>query len=85
MADKKKPGKSARRGSAKPPQGRSPSFTINARINLALGQAFDRYVQETRPKPTITSALEHALEEFLSPRGYWPPAGGSPGEQSPST
>ena len=57
-----------------PSGGRRPAYTLYCRIEPALGAAFDRYLSETRPKPTATSAVELALENLLTAAGYWPPS-----------
>lgn len=66
MAKKRKPGRPSTGG-------RKPGYVVYARINPALGAAFERYVEETRPKPTQTSVIELALERLLAEAGYWPP------------
>jgi hypothetical protein len=63
--------------SERKPQGRSPAFTVFVRIPLDLGEALERYVDETRPKPTTTSAVTLAIEELLRKAGFWPPPPGS--------
>lgn len=35
--------------------------------------AFEKYQADQRPKVSITAALQAAVEEFLTARGYWPP------------
>jgi hypothetical protein len=54
------------------PKGRVKSYTVFLRINDELGEAFEEYLKATRPAPTMTSAFEVALEEFLQARGFWP-------------
>jgi hypothetical protein len=73
MASKRKPGRPSTGG-------RKPAYILYVRINPALGAAFDRYVEETRPKPTATSAAELALEKLLAEAGYWPPPESSTAE-----
>lgn len=46
---------------------------ISAYIRDELADAFERYLRETRPRPTRRSVFEAALEDFLSAKGYWPP------------
>ncbi len=64
----------AKQSRSKPPkkQGRSPAYTLYARIDPELGAAFEDYINHTKPKPTNTSAVELALEEFLRDKGFWP-------------
>jgi hypothetical protein len=86
MAKKPKPGRTpkgrseqgappeqARKVGRPPAGGRRPAYTLYVRIDPALGAAFERYVEETKPKPTQTSAVELALEKLLTEAGYWPP------------
>jgi hypothetical protein len=57
-------------------EGKKPKRTgvpVYAYVDPELRHALDRYLEETRPNPSLTSALEVALEEFLKARGYWPP------------
>jgi hypothetical protein len=72
MAKKRKPGR--------PATGRRPTYLVYARIDPALGAAFDQYLEKTRPKPTTTAAVELALERLLTEAGYWPPPGPAAGE-----
>lgn len=53
-------------------QGRSPNYTVFARIEPTLGKALEEYLGKVRPKPTVTAVIEAALEEFLAKAGYWP-------------
>jgi hypothetical protein len=50
---------------------RSPSYTIYARIRPDLGEAFERYLNSLRPKPTQVKALEALLEDALGELGFW--------------
>jgi hypothetical protein len=63
-----------------PGQGRSPAYTLFARIHPDLGQAWEQYLASLRPKPTAVSAIEVVLEEFLKAQGFWPLSskGGTP-------
>jgi hypothetical protein len=54
-------------------QGRSPSYTVFARIAPELGEALDKYLASIRPKPTTTAVVETALEDFLAKAGFWKP------------
>ena len=38
-----------------------------------LMDAFLKYQTSQRPRISITAALQAAVEEFLTARGYWPP------------
>lgn len=66
MADKRKPGRPKAGG-------RKPAYVVYARIDPALGGAFDRFVSEARPRTDKTGGIELAIEELLRARGYWPP------------
>jgi hypothetical protein len=70
MARKKRPASGSSSG-----QGRSPAYTLFARIHPDLGQAWEQYLASLRPKPTAVSAIEVVLEEFLKAQGFWPPPG----------
>jgi hypothetical protein len=45
-------------------------YAVFARINPRVGKLWEKYLREARPKPTATSALELAIEEFLAKRGF---------------
>lgn len=67
---KKKP---APRGEgSKKPQGRSPAYTVFARVPIQLGQALEAYVNSTRPRTDKAAVVEVALEDFLTKVGFWP-------------
>ena len=38
-----------------------------------LMQAFDSYVEETKPRTSKTAIVEMLLEQFLTDKGRWPP------------
>lgn len=38
-----------------------------------LKAALDRYIDATRPEPTVTAVLRLAVERFLEGEGHWPP------------
>jgi hypothetical protein len=75
MAKRKKP------GDEMPPEAppkpakrvRPGKANLNVWIAASVIDALDRYVEGTEPKPTATSAVEHALKRFLAEVGYWPP------------
>ena len=46
---------------------------INVWISAPIAAAMERYIEETEPTPTATSAFELALKRFLTEVGYWPP------------
>ena len=56
----------------RPPGNRS-GVPIYAYIPPQLRKALNAYLENTRPNPSLTSAVEVALEEFLKERGFWPP------------
>ena len=62
------------------PQGRTPGYTVFARVPPELGAALEACIKALKPKPTITSAVQDALEEWLKARGFWPPAETKEGE-----
>lgn len=47
---------------------------LMAWIDPDLYGALQAYLASQRPKPTTTSVLEVALEDFLRGKGFWPPA-----------
>lgn len=47
---------------------------VNAWVDPALYAALQKYLDEQRPRPTMTSVVEVCLEDFLREKGYWPPA-----------
>jgi hypothetical protein len=56
-----------------------PGYPVFARIDASLGEAIEAYLEAQRPKPTLTSLLEVAIEDFLRSKGFWPRAGDSKG------
>ncbi len=42
-------------------------------LERALLDALEQCVAATRPRPTNTSVILAALEQYLTERGYWPP------------
>lgn len=60
-------------GKKRPPQGRSPSVTVFARVSPELGSALDAYIEGTRPRTDKTAVVALALEEYLTKVGFWPP------------
>ncbi len=46
---------------------------INVWIDSHLWEALRVYLLSQRPKPSTTSVVETALEDFLRARGYYPP------------
>ena len=55
----------------KEPQGRSPAYMLYARINPALGKAFEEL--RGRNRRTIKAEIETILEKHLTEAGLWPP------------
>lgn len=47
-----------------------PGYPIFARVKDELGVVLDKYLEDQRPKPTVTAVIETALEDFLRSRGY---------------
>lgn len=63
--------KTAKADGDKPPRkGRSVQFYLE---DERLAEALEGYIADARPKPTIKSVIEAALEEFLQKRDCWPP------------
>lgn len=49
----------------RPKTGRKPAYTIYARIRPSLGDKVEAYLENTKPKTTLTGFLELALERFF--------------------
>lgn len=64
MAKKKKPGR---------PAGRTPKYTVYAKIPVDLGKALDAYLDSDELGPSLTSVVTVALRAFLTEKGFWPP------------
>lgn len=47
--------------------------SLGAYLPSDLLEAFDRYVEETEPKPSKTAILAMLIRRFLGEKGYWPP------------
>lgn len=47
---------------------------VNAWINPDLHASLQAYLDAQRPKPTLTSVIEVAIEDFLRAQGFRPPA-----------
>jgi hypothetical protein len=47
---------------------------LNVWLPEPLLTAWERSVNDSRPRTDKTAAAEVAVEEFLTSRGYWPPA-----------
>ncbi len=58
MADKPK-----KRG--RPPKGRTPAFTVFARIKSELGERLVRHVDSIEPKTTLAAVVELAIRQYL--------------------
>lgn len=75
----------ARMGKKKPtdegkkPHGRSPNYTVFARVPPELGEALEAYISSLRPRPSMTAVLTSFIEDGLAKVGFWP-AGGSAGQ-----
>lgn len=41
-------------------------------LDQDLLDAMERYIETTKPKPTTTSVIVTAIEEFLTSKGCWP-------------
>jgi hypothetical protein len=46
---------------------------LNIWIDGRLAEAFERFIEEHRPRTDKTAAVEHALEKMLTELSYWPP------------
>lgn len=56
----------------KQPPNRSEHRTLNVRLEPWLAQAFECWMDSLRPQPTLKSAVEMILEEFLRAKGFIP-------------
>lgn len=45
---------------------------LNVRIDPAVRQALDDFIESQRLPSTLTDAVELALTEFLKTEGFWP-------------
>jgi hypothetical protein len=45
---------------------------LGTEIDAALADAFDDFIETRRPRLTKRSALEWAIERFLTEQGAWP-------------
>lgn len=72
---KKRPNASQEGGKPEKPEkpGRRPSVVLFARVDPALGNAFNDHVQSIRPKTTTQAVLELLIEQYLEGLGLWPP------------
>jgi hypothetical protein len=61
-----------------PPAQRPPRTgrAVNVWLSEELGEAMDAYVSSLRLRPTITSLISVALEEYLAHQGHWPEGAG---------
>ena len=75
IMDSKEPSKSGTRGRGRPP-GRTPSYTVFARISPEVGKAFEEHLKTIKPKTTMGALVELAMEEYLSRHGVSIPAPG---------
>jgi hypothetical protein len=58
----------------RPPASRS-GVPLYVWIDEALAEAFQRYLDATRPRASKTAAVELALQNLLRESGFWPPPG----------
>lgn len=77
MLDMAKSSKPSKKGPGRP-AGRKPTTTIYARVEPSLGAALDAYLDSLRPRPTTTSVIVVAIEEYLKQQGFWPPPPAAP-------
>jgi hypothetical protein len=74
MAKKKRSKPMPNQTAQRPPRtGRA----VNVWLPEDLGAAMDAYVASLRLRPTITSLICVALEEYLARQGHWPETSGS--------
>ncbi len=59
--------------SGRKPQNRSPHFTVYARVDPAIGAAFEKAVARIRPKTSIGGVLEMLMERWLADQPNPPP------------
>lgn len=71
MSKRKKPDGEKKPMNAAVPQTRT-GKPIRCWIDEELGKALDRFVNSHKFKPSITSVVELAIQEFLEQQGFWP-------------
>jgi len=74
MSKRKSTSKKAKQMPATAPKRVRVGRNLNVWLPEPLMQALERYVNESRPRTDKTAVAEVAVEEFLTTRGYWPPA-----------
>jgi hypothetical protein len=67
-------GKTGGKKRGRKPTGRTPYVTVYVRVRPELAKALEDYRSSLRPKPTQNAVAETALEDFLTAKGFWPPA-----------
>ena|SRR5581483_8089952 len=53
--------------------GRSPSWTVYARLDPELQGPVEAYIEAQEYPPPLARVIERALRELLSKHGFWPP------------
>jgi hypothetical protein len=53
-------------------QGRSPAYTLYARIDPDLGEAFEDLLGSIQPRTTTVGLVELILRDYLTRAGKWP-------------
>jgi len=48
-------------------------YTLYVRVPIELGEAMEKFCQQSRPETNITGAVKFALEKLLEEHGLWPP------------
>jgi hypothetical protein len=66
---------------AKKQQNRTDEYRLYAMLNQQLGEAFEQYLREARPKPSKKAILTKWIEDALTELGYWPPGTPRAGEK----
>lgn len=73
VMSKRKPPRQDEPTSGESKKPRRSGVSLSVWIPKELRQALDDYIASQRPSPDITGAVIAALEDFLQPKGFWPP------------
>lgn len=60
-------------GPGRPPADEPKAKRVAFRLRADLERALVAYLDSLRPRPTDTSVMEVALEDFLRSKGFWSP------------
>src|SRR5262245_30383182 len=76
VVGKKQSPKTAKTGRGRPRAEKPKDRRIGFRLRADLAEGLDAYLASLRPRPTDTSVMEVALEDYLRGKGFWPPPAG---------